>query len=144
MRTAIFFQSLVFLLGRVRHIAGSQGNAYEKQGSHFYKTCWQLHQPSCTFELFLSHCEEVWWSRWSCYERWVWGTRAAKIFCVQTGEDNAMVKGRPSSVIPHGLRGQSVRCTAKPPFVLLQWFLQLKSSSGLGEALHCHRGWWLM
>lgn len=45
MRTVIFFQSIVLVWWRVGNIAGSQGNAYKNQGSHFYKTCWQLYQP---------------------------------------------------------------------------------------------------
>lgn len=140
MRTVIF-QSIVFLLGRVRNIAGSQGNAYGKQGSRFYKACWQLYQPT---QLCLgSSCPTVKGSDEAAGDPAVrgghWGQRLQRPSVSKQERFDAVVTGRPGSVIPHGLRD---RCTlySETPFVLLQWFLQLKSSSGLGEALRCHRG----
>lgn len=59
MRTAIFYQSIVFLLGRVRNTAGSQGNAYEKQGSHLQNLSAIVLTRTVLFGLFLSHCKGV-------------------------------------------------------------------------------------
>ena len=116
MRTAIFFQSTVFLLERARNIAGSQGNAYEKQGSRFYKTCWQLYQPT-QFCLGFS-CPAVLGSDEAgdpAMRGGLWGQRLQRSSVSKQERFDAMVAGRPSSMIPHGLRG---RCMlySKTPF----------------------------
>lgn len=92
------------------------------------------------FGSFLPHCEAVWWSRWSWYERYLgvgwernsFGENSCKdLPCPSRTGLIQWLQGCPAACLMDW--GTGICCTATPPFVLLQWFLQLTSCSALGK-----------